>query len=573
MISGAARKIRNVLGDPVLRCWLIRRIAGLEKPHAPYTAGAPPYLQVKTSAAFDLLYANANWIGEVTGREFQKPRQATTIHLPGTSVKVLPDEPGALFNRKYPDLETMLGAHRFAWVPVSGPDVDADWVATIWESWIDRYGDKPTGWPWHPYTAAERAINIIDFANRYGLPGYPENTLKSLIQHGQKIRDNLEYFGEHYTSNHLSNNGRGLLKIGVALGIDEFINDGGNILLAEAKRIFGHSGILKEGSSHYHLLATRNYIDAWLTAKRGRLEVAPLLHKIAENALAAVPGLCLPGGMPLIGDISPDAPPDYFSDLTHSLNSKKSWLNVLLEDDKNAANALIDRVEPLSLEQLSNDGWHRFEAENWHTLTYVPPDGWPPMPGHGHRDLGSFELHDGVTPVLVDPGRGTYTNTEYVAAHVHNSVMIDNHALSPINRPYYNDAFRNRIVSASPSIERSPSGQILRSDGFSRLSGIGKFEREWRFERKRLTIFDRIEGRGSRKISRHYFTTADVELSDTNAILKAGGQRWRISTGHPPKVAAASRWAAYGIATPGCKITFESTENLSFEGSTVLERI
>ena len=38
-------------------------------------------------------------------------------------------------------------------------------------------------------------------------------------------------------------------------------------MIAEAGRIFGRSGLLNEGSSHYHLLVTRNYIDAWLSAK------------------------------------------------------------------------------------------------------------------------------------------------------------------------------------------------------------------------------------------------------------------------------------------------------------------
>ena len=238
------------------------------------------------------------------------------IDLPGLTIDVSSDNPGALFDRDYPDLETLLAAHRFAWVPLAGPGVDIGWINTIWEAWIGRYNTDRNGWPWHAYTAAERAINIIDFADRFGLPGNREDTVQSLAGHAESIRNNLEYFGEHYTSNHLSNNGRGLLRIGVALGIEEYAEDGAKIMIAEAGRIFGRSGLLNEGSSHYHLLVTRNYIDAWLAADKAGIEHAPVLKDIAERAVAAVSGLCLPGGMPLIGDISPDAPPAYFAFLT-----------------------------------------------------------------------------------------------------------------------------------------------------------------------------------------------------------------------------------------------------------------
>ena len=573
MTSALIRKTRQVLADPVLRRWLLRRIVGLEKSPPAFTAGAPPYLPPATPSSPDLPHTDARWTGNPAGKKFSKPEGTTMIDLPGASIEVSAEGPEALFTREYPDLETVLGAHRFAWVPLAGPDVDADWVAAIWECWVERYGETPTGWPWHPYTAAERAINIIDFARRYGLPGHPEDTEQALVRHGQAIRDNLEYFGEHHTSNHLSNNGRGLLKIGVALGLKEFAGDGARILVAEAGRIFGRSGVLKEGSTHYHLLATRNYIDAWLAAKRGGLEEAPLLGEIAESALAVVPGLRLPGGMPLIGDISPDAPPGYFAALVSTGNSRAAWPAVLQEDDRDATAVLIDRVDPVSPDRLSEDGWHRFEAEDWHALAYVPTDGWPPMPGHGHQDLGSFELHDGETPVLVDPGRGSYADTEYTDARVHNGVTIDDHAPSPVNRPYYDDAFRRRIVSPPPTLERTRSGRILRSHGFSHLSGIGKFEREWRFEGGKVTILDRIEGRGNRRIDRRYFTTADVELGETGATLNSGGRRWRISAEHRPTVKSASRWTAYGVSTPGSIITFGRRENLSFEGSTVLERL
>ena len=76
------------------------------------------------------------------------------------------------------------------------------------------------------------------------------------------------------------------------------------------------------------------------------------------------------------------------------------------------------------------------------------------MPGHGHQDLGSFELHDGLSEVIVDPGRGSYADPEYAGAGVHSGVMIDGLDPAPVNRPYYDDAFRHRVVPQMPEFER-----------------------------------------------------------------------------------------------------------------------
>ena len=571
MTSAFIRKARQLIEDPVLRHWLVRRVARLEKAPAAFITGAPPYLT--PGATLSEMPRTARWISEECGSVLRGAEGTTTIDLPGASVKLSADNPGALFDREYADLETSLAAHRFAWLPLAGPDADPGWVRAIWEAWIGKYEADRTGWPWHAYTTAERAINIIDFASRFGLPGNREDTVQLLFRHGETIRRNLEYFGEHYTSNHLSNNGRGLLRIGIALGVDEFATDGAQIMIAEAGRIFGRSGILNEGSSHYHLLITRNYIDAWLAAEQGGMEEARVLGDIAESAVAVIPGLCLPGGMPMIGDISPDAPPRYFDALTNYESEGSSWPAMLDETSREMVSAMVDRVAPISPDRLAEDGWHRFEADEWHALAYVPPDGWPPMPGHGHEDLGSFELHDGKTPVVVDPGRGTYTDREYTRADVHSGLTIDGHGPAPVNRPYYDDGFRRRIVPQAPVFERKRSGRLLRSHGYSRLSGIGAVEREWRMEERKLTILDRVEGRGKRQIARSYFTDADVEVGENDVTLSAGSRKWRLSADTRPAVKAASKWTAYGDGGPGKVIAFESTETLPFDGRTVLERL
>ncbi len=566
MMDAAIRKARQVLADPVLRRWLLRRIAGLEKFPSGFVAGHPPYLGEEpekhpTVAVTDFPPGN-----------FCVPTENITIELPGNSVELSPEDPSALFSKPYADLETLLGAHRFAWVPTAGESLNPDWVAALWQCWAAAYVAQESGWPWHAYTAAERAINIIEFARRFGVPGEREATVALLARHADVIRAGLEYFGEHHTSNHLSNNGRGLLRIGTALGLADHAETGAKIMVAEGGRIFGRSGMLREGSTHYHLLVTRNYIDAWLDARAAGLKDTGMLREIAERAIAVIPGLCLPGGLPLIGDISPDVSPGFLGRLIDP-GQDGIWPGSLGQDCEQDALKILNDVSPVSPDRLAHDGWHRFGAARWHALSYVPPDGWPPMPGHGHQDLGSFELHDDHLAILVDPGRGSYADFRYEDAKVHNGLTIDGNGPMPVNRPYYADTFRQRVIGALPRMERTRDGRILGAAGFGYLKYVKSVEREWRFSDSKVEILDRIEGQGRHIISRRLCTPLAVTGEGDVAILSDGSRSYRVSPGGAFRLEEITRWTAYGESTPATQIVSEFSGSLPFEGAMKIERI
>ena len=131
----------------------------------------------------------------------------------------------------------------------------------------------------------------------------------------------------------MSNNGRGLYRLGLELGLSAATKVGAEILKNEAKRLFLPSGMLREGSSHYQLLLARNYLDAALAARRHSDANQADFEHVASNALAAAAGLRLGGGFPLIGDISPDVPPDYLSCLSSS-EIHTGWLSMLSETER-----------------------------------------------------------------------------------------------------------------------------------------------------------------------------------------------------------------------------------------------
>lgn len=556
IISAFFRKIYQVITDSVLRRWIISRLLGRYGDLPSFKIYCPPYLV----NFFPLVMEDP--ICTLPDLHADVPKNLIHLALPGSDLTLMPGE--TPFKRCYPDIETLLAIHRFAWLPLI-TKVDPAWVATLWKIWMESYGTSCDGWAWHPYTAAERIINILNFARQYGLPGPRNKTLQILAAHGSAIANKLEYFGDHNTGNHLSNNGRGLYRLGLELGLSHCTEMGAQILLAESNRIFGASGMLREGSSHYHLLLTRNYLDCWLTARRFKRPEQNDFRQIAARTLRAARIFSLPGKMPLIGDISPDCPPFFLKGLLP--NGTGGWIDRLRTEDRAA---IVDlRDIQVTSDSVATEGWLRFETGNWSGLWYVDPDGWPHIPGHGHQDTGSFELHVNDEPLFVDPGRGAYGETGdavfYRSALAHNMICINGADPYPPNKPYYSTAFRRTVGGAVPTLTKTQTGVRLYYEGFRHLSGVSAVVREWQFCDKQLTIRDRVNGNHRcRRISRFFHTPHPAIIHGKTAIIQ-GKYCYRLRGSCKPIIRPTTLWKAYGKGIPGSCIAFDVVQSLPAE--------
>ncbi|MDA1090641.1 MAG: heparinase II/III family protein [Proteobacteria bacterium] len=569
MIKSFLRKARQVADDPVLRLWLVRRLTGKAAKPAAFRPHRPAYLEGMGRAK----------AAPTGGDGFHAlialpPTGPIDLPLPGLLLKLNPGDEKDVFRRAYDDVETLLALHRFAWVPlVKGSGITASWVQALWDVWRKSHGGADKSWAWHPYTVAERAINLLDLAQKKGLVEPAEETTALLVRHAEVIFDNLEYFGAHNTSNHLANNGRGLYRLGLALGLEWAVEAGAGILRNEAKRIFMGSGILREGSSHYHFLMARNFADAWLAARAHARPEQEELRAIAARALAVIPWLILPGGLPLIGDISPDCPPEYLIGL---VGTETGWLAGLGKDDKAALLSLIDDTAPASADDLCADGWLRFTHGPWSGLWHAAPGGFSQAPGHGHQDAGGFELHFDGLPVFVDPGRGSYGETGdaayYRSGHAHNTVTIDGAEAFPVNKPYYDDAFRREIAGAKPALHGGGDEVILKHSGFQRIGGLGMLTRQWRFIKNTMALTDTLDGQGSRRITRRFYTPLDTEPGAGGVVLRGADKTFHL---HSPDatatVAPATLWHAYGGGHSGSVIEFTADASLPWSGDVRLE--
>lgn len=561
MPAALARKARQVLSDPVLRRWLIGRALNRWPKEPAFIPHRPPYAVGHLPLAAETPTRVSDFDSLPPGRI----ETAMTLDLAGTDVSLSPSHGADLMIRTFNDTEVLLALHRFAWLPVAGLNVDPAWVGALWLAWHDAHGTLDDSWAWHPYTAAERAINLIDFSRRAGVPEPVDDTITCLAGHAHAIAERLEYFGDHHTSNHLANNGRGLYRLGLDLGMDSAHALGRDILLAEAGRIFRPSGVLREGSSHYHLLVTRGYLDAWLCAERHGAPEAPDLRRIAARGVAVSKVLTATGGLPLIGDVSPDCPPSFLFG---------GWSAVLPAADRARLNTLLDETAPANSATLRDDGWAVLRAGPWDLTAFADPDGWPHMPGHGHQDTGSFDLRLKGEPVVVDPGRGRYGDDADAAfdrsAAAHSGVMIDAADPYPANKPYYDVSFRHLIGGPPPSMTMSEDCLELTFSGYGRLGSIGPVTRTWSVDTDGvLHIADSISGRGRRRVTRR-LVLANEPARDGDA-WRSGPARLHLDG--EARVEPVTIWSAYGRGRPGWALINEAAAALPFSGTIRIEAV
>ncbi len=571
MLANLIHKARQLSTDPVLRRWAVGRVLGRRPGEPAFTPHKPPYLDGHLPLAAGEPRPGVPF-AELVGGQPAKPLE---LALPGQAVRLEPRGLAVAFRPLYADPETRLAMHRFAWLPLAGEEADPAWVQALWSAWRGAYGTPSDDWPWHPYTAAERAVNIVTYGRRHGLPAPVDDTLAVLAAHGPAIANRLEYRGDHHTANHLCNNGRGLYLLGLALGEEAYADIGLRVLLGEAERLFLPSGVMREGSSHYHLLVTHWFAECWLAASaHGRTE-EERLRDITARALAVVPRLLLPGGLPLIGDISPDAPPGYVMGMAVGAGG---WVGSLDPEARAEFVRLRDAVTPVAAADLAADGWLRADVGPWAGLWHAAPGGWPPMPGHGHQDMGGFEAHYQGEPVLVDPGRGAYGEwgkaAFYRSGRAHNTIIIDGADPYPTNKPYYDDAFRLRVGGPPPELDRDGDDVVLRHHGFARLSGVGAVTRRWRFSDKALSVIDTVEGSGQHTAVRVLYTDLPVRWDHGTAVLAGDRASYRIRIGaHDFELTErhAERWTAYGVGHPATALVITVHRRLPWTGAITVE--
>ncbi len=575
MLQSLVRRAAALLSDDTLRRWAFARLTGTLPPAAAWQWQPPPYLPVPLPVAPAPAALRSDLFSAARRNALSaRARAAGSSGFHGVDLSAFIREPSSEIFKLGNDLEFTLAIHRFAWLPANRGRVADDDVQRVWDWWQTTFGASAEGWAWHPYTAAERCLNLLDFLEGSASPALEAALCRTIPVHLRCIADQLEYFGEQATGNHLANNGRGLYRLGLAAGDVAATAAGRQILITEAQRIFGPEGVLREGSSHYHLLASKWYLDCWRWAVVCRDQGEPELRSIAKRALKGCRHVSLGGILPRVGDISPDSPPDdlaefVFPFVESTAPGPATWLQRLPASDSALIEGLMAEIPGGGVDDRE---WKVALWGDWRLITYVPLDGWAPLPGHGHSDLGGFQLHWRDQVVVIDPGRGQYGDRGdahlYRISKVHSVVEVDGEPAYPLNRPVYSDAFRSHLIATPPSCARTtaPTGLRLRHHGFSRYRGRRAAERWWSHQDDSgaLEIRDIVDGEGTALITRRIVTPLVPKRIEGGVHLEAP-VALRVTGQGTVSIVPVMIWSAYGEGRTGWAIEWSFRGRLPVE--------
>ena len=155
------------------------------------------------------------------------------------------------WHEEFADDEDVSALHRFIWLYnevirqiITNYDLtilknDVISIILSWIQEIRKYEKKAFhSEVWQTYAVAERIVNwcFCFLKLKINIKEYPviEESIKEQLYY---ICTNLEYFGDNYTGNHLSNSGKALYIGGKFAGVEIFERIGKRILSNEYKRI------------------------------------------------------------------------------------------------------------------------------------------------------------------------------------------------------------------------------------------------------------------------------------------------------------------------------------------------
>ena len=116
----------------------------------------------------------------------------------------------------------------------------------------------------------------------------PQSMQSAFLSMATYLAANLEYGPDNIHNNHVLNNARALYFAGESLSIPQLSTIGKSIIKIEVPNFISSDGFVKEGSSHYHFLITRWFLEMyWLASVVGDKEYKNELETILKKMLPA----------------------------------------------------------------------------------------------------------------------------------------------------------------------------------------------------------------------------------------------------------------------------------------------
>jgi hypothetical protein len=352
-----------------------------------------------------------------------------------------------------------------------------------------------------------------------------------------RLSQQIEYCGV-LTGNHTINNARALYFFGEAFNKIEYINIAEEIFLIQFPELITKKGFLREGSSHYQLLFTRwLYEILWVSNKFGNTIindlVSPYYRSMHESCNFFYINNTNNGSttIPLIGDISPDFPPEWLINTSFDKNtSNYSWKNLWSKDDHFVdGNYETISSQKSDLQYDEESGWFKIINKTAKLFLHIDPKINSSFGNHRHNDSLSFVLYLNDEAILIDTGRLNYLKknkySKYgLMAHGHNSLILD--GLEPIlhiDRNLYPDYYKETDVFTKWTKKNDEISFSISHNGFERLFGDNvKHQRVFTLTENNLIINDKFFGKKEHDVEWFFHFAPNVELLMQNNSIVSG---------------------------------------------------
>ena len=193
------------------------------------------------------------------------------------------------------------------------------------------------------------------------------------------------------------------------------------------------------------------------------------------------------GHMALIGDISPDFPPEFYRGLPA--------VGLRLLTNKNQSDPAgqprgsfwqtffgTTASSPTGNWLAENGSWATLSHNSWRLLMHADTEVSDPRVTHGHHDLFSFDLsYDGL-PLIVDPGRRNYSLSRDsqgagILEEWHNTLMLDGIRTGFCPRGYMPSVWLESFRMCPTVVQYDDTLRVSLSD--CQLEGVSLIERSF----------------------------------------------------------------------------------------------
>lgn len=292
-------------------------------------------------------------------------------------------------------------------------------------------------------------------------------------------------------------------------------------------------GVHRENSTHYHMLVLRSFLGACENARRFKLALSEGFAAHLERACEFAMHCHRPDGLiPALSDSDTGSYSDLL-ELAAELFSRPDFLYVATRGARGVAPAERAASFPDGGYFIQRSGWGD-EATGYANERFLIFDCGPLGDGgHGHYDLLSVEIAANNRPLIVDPGRYTYSEHGPVnwrrwfkGTAAHNTVSVDDQDQTPYRcgKPKGETAHGRLIERLS-----APGFDILCGEAVSPVYEVRHTRRIFFVAGEYWLVVDELHGNGPHNFDLRFHLAPEalnhthIVSNETNAIVRAPG--------------------------------------------------